>query len=84
MYLLRNKFLNTSSMLFAMDGERSAADIERDEIQLESLQPENKDEKKDDKTADTEGDNKETDEDGGDEEADSEEEGEKEVEGEEA
>lgn len=45
MSFLRNKFLNTSAMLFSMDDERSAADIERDSIPVEVIEPEKEEEK---------------------------------------
>jgi hypothetical protein len=53
---LRNKFLNTASFLFAADGERSAADIERDNIPVQTIEPE-KDDKDGKPASDKEGDN---------------------------
>lgn len=57
MFLLKNKFLNTSSMLHAMDGEKSAAELEREQIALETLKPDEKEEADDKSGNDDEGSN---------------------------
>lgn len=78
--MLKNLFLNTSAIRYAPkeDGTKTAAEIEREQIELETLQPEDEEGDKD-KDKDKEDDKSDTD-DEGDSEKDGEEEADKEEE----